>query len=981
MQSSLAAQFEILNSAVSGLRTEFGESIAPLIAPLLGEITGFLNNATDLLANSGFASGLASLFDGAVGGLSAALSAIDFSFLQEIAGFLQEAFTDALAALQGSDILPLLGNLTEELGRVGSTAAEALGGTASGAFGSLVQIVENVVSALTNAIEIGNDLGIFEAAFNGIQVAAAAFYRIQLLVSQAISAVSDGLSFASERGQRLLTILQPGFQALGIILKPFIASIQFAAQLLGTGLGNAVGGVIGTFRVLNGVVEAVFNFIEPLAIKLAEVLDGIGSGVDNALRGTLNFIREQLNQIFELANKIPGVNIPPLEIQPPSLPDESELTLDTDKIDRNLERAKSIYRDKLKELGDAAETEAGQIEIQRALEEAGLGDFDIPSLSEAVDAQEFADIAKEVQALERAGQIIQQKTAELGDAAATGWGQAQIRSALAAEGYGDAQLDEIERASTGIGRAQLTVLKAIENLGEGASEAQRRAAAETAIAAGEFGDVPEAELQKTVDGIVAQSIALEQASAEAGKAAAEGTEEGADALEQALAKVRETATEQNLAIQQALNAGTIDEDEAATRRADAAIAAAQAELDALEANGADRQAILDAQLALEEARGDKRQSLLDAEKAAEEKAVQKIADAREKAQADIVASEQQRLIEIERLLADGAIDEDGAERLRADAAREAIQDELAAEQDRLAALEALAPADGDAEAKRQQEIRAARAATTQLTLDLLQAERSAQEALQQAEIDAIQRAAAEQARAIDAQISGIDRLSAQLEQQQQRYQAIEQSLQNQTNLLNSQAQLEEAKASLVQTQLNADVDRASRAQEIVQRLREGVESSEIEQQLQQELAELGFKRGATELDIVRQRQDAEQARAEQERQDALGALDRQKQLLQLENARSAAAAQRAVIEARIAQNQAQQAALQAQSEAQQAAADLQTAQVEGDAEAIAAAEAELAAKQQGAELAQQAIGFAAENVAASEEGVAVQEQLNRQGLE
>jgi TP901 family phage tail tape measure protein len=344
-------------------------------------------------------------------------------------------------------------------------------------------------------------------------------------------------------------------------------------------------------------------------------------------------------------------------------------------------------------------------------------------------------------------------------------------------------------------------------------------------------------------------------------------------------------------------------------------------------------------------------------------------------QAKAVEAESARQIEIQKLINAGVIDQKKAEDLKASATSDRLKKELALNQQTIAKLNAL-PTPGNPEAARDLEAKkqAARKATTDLTLQLLQAEAAAQERVRQAAIAAIEQELAAKNRGFDAELGKLAAVKAARERSTKAAElaagkelaalgAAERSLTRQNNLLQAKSALSKAVGDLqqfeTQTKIDQTEDPAKKAQ-LQQQLNQQQRNALLQQQAQ-ERAGLLIEQQRTALAQRRALIEAQIAEVKAKQ----GVLD----------------AQAAVTQQRITDQKAIEAAKAELAKAAQLApgADQQKAQADAQAR-LALAQQEATTNQanaaQGVQLAQQQAEFAAQNVAAVKSEAADQLQIN-----
>jgi hypothetical protein len=335
-----------------------------------------------------------------------------------------------------------------------------------------------------------------------------------------------------------------------------------------------------------------------------------------------------------------------------------------------------------------------------------------------------------------------------------------------------------------------------------------------------------------------------------------------------------------------------------------------------------------------------------------------------KASEAVKSAETNRLIQIQKLLNAGVISQKQAEELRLNAKRQSIIKDLQLERERLAKLLALPKAaNPDDEETRQGKIRASRQRTADLSLQLLQDEYDQQQRVKNEALKAIEEREAAQARASAS-------ITADLEKEKAALDAINQTIDISKQLLESRAAVQKSLFNLQQTQSEGEIQILQQALALRKEI-DKVESPEAKIILQAALNKLVIDGAVTELDLVKQRQVVEDQLAQQKREAALAEIERQQKSLDLEIQQNKIVAERALIEARIAENKARQDLNSAQSK-------LETAQQNPqDQEAIKNA-------QQSVDLANQAVNLANQGVKNAQQQLDIQPELTenrRQQLE
>lgn len=340
---------------------------------------------------------------------------------------------------------------------------------------------------------------------------------------------------------------------------------------------------------------------------------------------------------------------------------------------------------------------------------------------------------------------------------------------------------------------------------------------------------------------------------------------------------------------------------------------------------------------------------------AENKAYDAVKDSTSKALDVIKLAQSQRLVAVQEALNKGLISEEQAAKQRLDIKRRELNDELFATKQQLIKLEALPKfSDPEREKQRQAETRQLRQQTSQLTLQLLENEHQKQEQYKKDIIKGIEdRAASDKNRS--------DRAIAGLEKEKAAYDAILNVMEQQTKLEQSRSNLLKAQNSLDQTYTSTRIDSLKRAQEIKKQLDDGsIQDTKVRQQLEKELSSITGTSSISQLDLIKRRQQAEDDLASA-RFAALEAEQAQaKASLENEIRRNKLLADRAVLEARIAEIRAKQQLADAETE-------LQKARVDGDEQKIENAQKLVDLSKDSVKLAGDNLGFAQKSVSDQKE--------------
>jgi hypothetical protein len=297
----------------------------------------------------------------------------------------------------------------------------------------------------------------------------------------------------------------------------------------------------------------------------------------------------------------------------------------------------------------------------------------------------------------------------------------------------------------------------------------------------------------------------------------------------------------------------------------------------------------------------------------------------------VLKSEQQRSIDLQKLVNNRTIRLEDAdkERNRENVAKQRA--ELKQAQDFEAALARTANATRSPEAERayQQQVRDARAKTLQATLNLLQTEGSELERLRTLTLKGIEDEVAARTRSIDLQLSQIavvkgerERLAKAAEANSAReVAAIEiatKTLERQSALLVARNNLSKANLDANASAEDIQLTKIARSIEIRKQLDSGANLSIKERVLlNQELNDLVGQNGISELELLNRKFATEQKQLESKRAAVLLEQSIARASLSFEQQKIDLSNQRAVIEARIAELKAKQAVLDAQSNARQ----------------------------------------------------------------
>ncbi len=325
----------------------------------------------------------------------------------------------------------------------------------------------------------------------------------------------------------------------------------------------------------------------------------------------------------------------------------------------------------------------------------------------------------------------------------------------------------------------------------------------------------------------------------------------------------------------------------------------------------------------------------------------------------ITKSEVERELQIQQLLNKGVIFQTEADQQRLKSTQKRIREELELEQQYITASQNLPKVTGEEAEQREKTIRDAKLKTIQLTLELAQNEAQEQQRLKEQAIGAIEERS-------DTQVRASEKAISQLEEEKSIYDTINNAIENSNKLLQSRADLQKSVADLFLAQSESEVGKIEKAIELRRQL-DQAESPEKKLAIQRALTELQFSSSETELSLLQKKQALENQIAEQKRTVLLAEQERQRQSLVLELQKNQLTAERAVIEARIAEKQAEQNLLSAQSNL------LRTQQNPEDKQGIANAQAQV-------ELARQAIKLANQRTTEAQGQVDIQKEVSKNAL-
>jgi hypothetical protein len=401
----------------------------------------------------------------------------------------------------------------------------------------------------------------------------------------------------------------------------------------------------------------------------------------------------------------------------------------------------------------------------------------------------------------------------------------------------------------------------------------------------------------------------------------------AGAFDQADLKRQTEFFDQELtALETAKNERVITESEYAQQRtqnriqqADAEIAVARRELTRLGANDIEGRNAINARI---NELGSKRLKTLEEFYGAE---LALVKDAQAKVLDLINQSEQQRLIDLRKLVNQRLIRQEDADKARNRSTVAKQRAELQQAQDFESALARISGAVRSPEAERvyQQQVRDARSKTLSVTLQLAQAEGNELERLRGLALKGIEDEVSARARSVDLQLSQIAQVSGERERASKDAEAsagrevfaldlVTKTLERQNSLLIARNNLTKARFDAAISEGDLELARVNRAIELKRQLDSNL-PTEQRIILMRELADLTQNSGASEYQLVQQKLAIEQQNAAVKRESVLFQQAGDRAALSVEQQKIDLANQRAVIEARIAELKAKQAVLDAKS--------------------------------------------------------------------
>lgn len=305
---------------------------------------------------------------------------------------------------------------------------------------------------------------------------------------------------------------------------------------------------------------------------------------------------------------------------------------------------------------------------------------------------------------------------------------------------------------------------------------------------------------------------------------------------------------------------------------------------------------------------------------ATEKALKKLKELLDETLATVKASETERLIATQRALNAGIITEEEAAQQRADIKRKSLEAELVATQDQLRKIEAL-PKDSDPEQEkaRQQQIVSIRQKTLDLTLNLAENEGQQLERLKQRQIKTAEEAKAKRIKAIEDTANAEKRRSdsaiAGLEREKSAFDSVLSIMEQQNKLAQSRIDLQKAYSAYEQTLTTNQIDSLKRASDIRKQLDDGsIQNAEQRSALEKEFLQLTGNSSLTQLQVLQRRQQQEDKLAAQQASARAAEQAAQRTALENEIRRNKLIAERAVLEARIAEIRAKQQEVDAKKE-------------------------------------------------------------------
>jgi hypothetical protein len=259
----------------------------------------------------------------------------------------------------------------------------------------------------------------------------------------------------------------------------------------------------------------------------------------------------------------------------------------------------------------------------------------------------------------------------------------------------------------------------------------------------------------------------------------------------------------------------------------------------------------------------------------------------------------------------GAISTEEADKRRLDSTLNRISKEFDAEQEKYDALAALPSLDDPlAQEEQQKVLRAQQQKLADLRLQNLQVIEQREQKLRDIAIKGIQQQTALEKARIDSTIGLLAKRKSVED-------AVARSIDRQGKLQQSSANLQKALSGSREGAISSELSGIEKAIELRRQLEQ--ETDPIKKRaLREALSKLGINQSTTELELVRQKQDAENRLAQQKRAALLAEQARTRLSLDLDLKREASAARRAVTEAKIAEDKARQAVIEARASLSQA---------------------------------------------------------------
>ncbi len=294
-------------------------------------------------------------------------------------------------------------------------------------------------------------------------------------------------------------------------------------------------------------------------------------------------------------------------------------------------------------------------------------------------------------------------------------------------------------------------------------------------------------------------------------------------------------------------------------------------------------------------------------------------------------SQQQRAIDLQKLINNRSIRQEDADKERNRQTVANQQAELQQAQDFEAALTKTARATRSPEAERayQQQVREARAKTLAATIAIVQTEGVELERLRTLALKGIEDQVASRTRAADLQLSQIAKIRAERERSTKDLEAnsarelaaieiASKALERQNGLINAKNNLQKSAFDAQSSGVDIELTKANRSLEIAKELNTNNNLSVQEKsQLLKELYELEGTNQVSISQLASRRQEIEQRQLQVKRESVLFEQSAAKIALTIEQQKNALINQRLVLEARLAEFKAKQAILDAQSVARQ----------------------------------------------------------------